>query len=87
MTDGQYTLDADPMVLARRVETLEHVCDTLCGCIHDLAMDVRLVIGECDAALCETHPVQAARLNVLVEHATHVCDRAHAASVMMGRSY
>lgn len=49
--DGQYTLDANPMVLAKRVQTLEHACDVMSGCLVELARSARLIADMCDKAL------------------------------------
>ena len=87
MTNGQYTLDADPMVLAKRVKVLEETCDILSGCLVELARSTRLIADQCDKALCEDRPLQAKALNDECECLTKIEHSAHAASVRMGRSY
>jgi len=87
MTDGQYTLDADPAVLARRVEALERAVDALSGAMVDLVRSTRLIADQCDKALCEDRPLQAKALCDEHERLQEVADAAHAASVLMGRSY
>ena len=84
---GQYTLDADPLLLAKRCEQLELAVDTLAGCMVDLVDSVRIIADACDKALCEDRPLQARAIAEQHERLTHVRDRAHAASVAMGRSY
>lgn len=85
--DGQYTLDCDPMVLAKRVQQLEHAVDTLSGSVCDLTHALRNVACQCELGLSEGHPLQASSLSEEHDRLSHVYDRAHAASVMMGRSY
>lgn len=85
--DGQYTLDADPMVLAKRVQQLEHAVDTLSGCVCDLTHALRNIAYQCELGLSESAPLQASRMSEEHDRLNHVYDRAHAASVMMGRSY
>ena len=87
MDSGQYTLDADPMVLAKRVRTLEHAVDGLTAAMTDLVRTVRVMADQCDKALCENRPLQAKALNECHEHLQETCDRIHAVSVRMGRSY
>lgn len=87
MTDGQYTLDADPMVLAKRVKVLEETCDILSGCLVDLARSARVIADQCDKVLCEDRPLQAKALYEECERLTEIEHSAHAASVWMGRSY
>lgn len=87
MTDSQYTLDADPMALAIRMQKLERAVDVLCGCVCDMASSLRVAYDALDKALCEEHPLQAKALNGQHEALTHVRGRAHSASVEMGRSY
>ena len=87
MSDGQYTLDADPMVLAKRMQTLEHAVDGLTAAMTDLVRTVRVMADLCDKALCEERPVQAKELGECHEHLQETCDRVHAVSVRMGRSY
>ena len=84
---GQYTLDADPMVLAKRVETLEHVCDGLCAVLMGALRDFRVVCPELDHALCEDRPLQAARLAEQCERVDGLKGHVHALGTMMGRSY
>ena len=85
--DGQYTLDCDPMVLAKRVQQLEQAVDVLSGCMCDLTHALRNIAYQCELGLSEGHPLQASRLSEEHDRLSHVYDRAHAASVMMGRSY
>lgn len=85
--DGQYTLDADPMVLAKRVETLEHVCDGLCAVLMGALRDFRVAFSELDHALCEDRPLHAARLAEQCERIDELKDHVHALAVLMGRSY
>ena len=85
--DGQYTLDADPMALALRVQTLERAVDVLSGCVCDMARSMMLVAQESSAALSEDRPIQAMAIEGEHERLTHVYDRAHGASALMGRSY
>lgn len=87
MSDGQYTLDADPMVLACRVQLLEECCDRLCCCVVDLTRSLRVIADQCDKALCEDRPLQAGAICDEHEALTHIHNRAHAASVIIGRSY
>lgn len=87
MSNGQYTLDCDPMVLAKRVQQLEHAVDVLSGCVCDLTHTLRNVAYQCELGLSEGHPLQASGLSEEHDRLNHVYDRAHAASVMMGRSY
>ncbi len=87
MIDGQYTLDADPMVLAKRVQTLERACDVMSGCLVELARSARLIADMCDKALCEEKPLQAKTLCDECDTLTRIEHSAHAMSVMMGRSY
>lgn len=85
--DGQYTLDADPMALALRVQTLEHAVDVLSGCVCDMARSMMLVAQESSAALDEDRPIQAMAIEGEHERLSHIYDRAHGASALMGRSY
>ena len=85
--DGQYTLDADPMVLAKRVQQLEHAVDVLSGSVCDLTHALRNIAYQCELGFSEGHPLQASSLSDEHDRLSHVYDRAHAASVMMGRSY
>lgn len=87
MADGQYTLDADPMVLVRRVQKLEECYDRLSGCLVDLTRSLMVIADQFDKALCEDRPLQAGAIADEHERLTWVQNRAHAASVMMGRSY
>lgn len=87
MSNGQYTLDCDPMVLAKRVQTLEIAVDRLCAAVSDLARDTRLVADQCEKALCESHALQAKALYEAHENLNGVVGRAHAVSALMGRSY
>ncbi len=87
VTKGQYTLDADPMVLARRVETLERACDVMSGCLVDLTDSTRRIVADVEAVMGEHYPLQAQTLHTEHEVLTHVRDMAHAMSVLMGRSY
>lgn len=86
-TPEQYTLDCDPMVLAMRMKTLEETVDMLSGCVCDLVDSLRVIANQCDKALCEDSPLQAGRIYDEHGKLAHVHDRAHAASVKMGRSY
>lgn len=86
-TEGQYTLDADPMVLAKRVQTLEMACDVLSACLVELTRSARIIADQCDKALCEDKPLQAKALYEECEALNGIEDRAHAMSVMMNRSY
>ena len=85
--DGQYTLDADPMVLARRVQVLEQAVDGLTAVLVALIRDVRVVCYEADKALCEDRPLQAAELAETAERMSKLYGKVHALSTMMGRSY
>lgn len=87
MSNGQYTLDCDPMVLAKRVQTLEVAVDRLCAAVSDLARDTRLIADQCEKALCESHALQAKTLYETHERLSNVVGRAHAVGAMMGRSY
>lgn len=87
MTDGQYTLDADPMVLAARVKALEEVCDIASGILVDLTRATRAVTAQCDLALSSDRPLQAKAIGDQMDVLNHIHDRAHAMSVRMGRSY
>lgn len=48
---------------------------------------MKVIADQCDKALCEDSPLQAGRIYEEHERLTHIRDRAHAASVKMGRSY
>jgi len=85
--DGQYTLDADPMALALRVQALERTVDVLSGCVCDMARSMMLIAQESSAALCEDRPIQAMAIDGEHERLSHIYDRAHGASALMGRSY
>lgn len=87
MADGQYTLDADPMTLARRVQKLEECYDRLSGCLVDLTRSLMVIADQCDKALCEDRPLQAWAICAEHERLTHVHDSAHGAYTIMGRSY
>ena len=85
--DGQYTLDADPMVLAERVQQLEHAVDVLSSCVCDMTRSMRNIAYECELGFSESRPLQASSLSDEHDRLNHVYDNAHEASVMMGRSY
>lgn len=85
--NGQYTLDADPMVLAERIKKLEHAMDSMCAAMIDLTNIVRVTASATEAAVCEAHPLQVNTLDGLQDGLTHVHDLAHQAGVLMGRSY
>ncbi len=87
MINGQYTLDADPMVLAKRVQTLEMAVDRLSATLADLARETRVIADQCDRALCESHALQAKALDEAHSRLNGVVGRAHAVSALMGRSY
>lgn len=87
MSDGQYTLDADPMTLARRVQKLEECCDRLSGCLVDLTRSMMVIADQFDKALCEEKPLQAGAICAEHEHLVQVHEKAHGASTIMGRSY
>lgn len=85
-TEGQYTLDADPIVLAKRVKSLELAVDMASGILVDMDRCLRRVVAACEAA-CEDRPTQAKSLREEYEQLQHIHDRAHAMGVLMGRSY
>ena len=84
--NGQYTLDADPMVLARRVAELERACDLAAGILVDMTDSLRVIADQCEKAL-DDRPTQAMAIREQHERLTHIRNRAHAMSVIMGRSY
>lgn len=84
--NGQYTLDADPMVLAKRVAELERACDLASGILVDLTDTVRVIADQCEKAL-DDKPTQAMAIRDQHERLTHIRARTHAMSVIMGRSY
>lgn len=86
-TEGQYTLDADPMTLAKRVTELEDACDIAAGALLDLTDATRLLASQCELALSESHPLQAGAICDLHDKLTHIRDRAHAMGAKLGRSY
>ena len=87
MSDEQYTLDADPLVLAERCRKLEMCCDSLSACLVELTRIVRVACDATDKALCEDKPLQAQTLYELGEDLTRAYDMAHKASSLVGRSY
>ena len=48
MSDGQYTLDAGPIVLAERCRKLAMCCDSLSACLVELTRIMRVA---CDATV------------------------------------
>ena len=84
--NGQYTLDADPMVLAKRVAELERACDLASGILVDITDTVRAIADQCEKAL-DDKPTQAMAIRDQHERLTHIRTRAHAMSTIMGRSY
>ena len=87
MMDGQYTLDANPMALAVRMKKVEDAADILSGCLVDLTRSLQVIADQCDKALCEDRPLQAGAICDEHERLVEIGHRAHAASVLMGRSY
>ena len=85
--NGQYSLDADPMVLARRVAELERACDLASGILVELTDSLRVMADQCELALSEDHQPQALAIREQHERLTHIRNRAHAMSTIMGRSY
>ena len=85
-TEGQYSLDADPMVLAKRVAELEKACDIARGILVDPTDSLRVIANQCELAL-DDKPLQATAIREEHERLTHVRTRAHAMSTIMGRSY
>lgn len=87
MTEGQYTLDADPMVLANRVKTLEHAFDLMSACLVETATSCRLLADCLDQLACEDRPQQAQMARSLHEDFGEIYQRAHTMSTLMNRSY
>lgn len=87
MSDGQYTLDADPAVLARRLQKLELAYDGLTAVTVGLVDELRLVAYQCELATSEGYPLQSARLNECIESINALHVKAHAVSTLLGRSY
>ena len=87
MSDGQYTLDCDPLILAERVKKLEHAVDRLSAAMMDLRNAMQVLADQCACGLSETAPCQAHRCEELHKDIVETWGDIHAASVEMGRSY
>lgn len=87
MVDKQYTLDCDPMVLAKRVKTLEEAVDMYSACLMELLKTTRLLAYECERVTQKSYPVQSARISELIQDYHYIWGKVHRMSTIMGRSY